>query len=100
MRIFKKSNQYVFVKWVRPILEWAKKVTLPGFDKTPIYNVGTFFLKGIKDGAIETRAAAVSFNLFLSLFLLGLVVFYRVFEVYKILKVKFFTCPEGYIDCK
>jgi membrane protein len=68
MRIFKKSNQYIFRKWVRPILEWAKKVTFPGFDQTPIYNVGTFFFKGIRDGAIETRAAAVSFNLFLSLF--------------------------------
>jgi membrane protein len=51
-----------------PVVEWAKKVTIPGFDEIPLYDVGQFFYKGIRDGAIETRAAAVSFNLFLALF--------------------------------
>lgn len=68
MRILKKRYKYILVKWVKPIIEWAKKVTLPGFDNTPIYNVGSFFLKGIWNGAIETRAAAVAFNLFIALF--------------------------------
>ncbi|HPB05845.1 MAG TPA: YihY/virulence factor BrkB family protein [Prolixibacteraceae bacterium] len=65
---FRKAQNFIIIRWITPILEWAKKVTFPGFDKTPLYDVGTFFYKGIRDGAINTRAAAVSFNLFLALF--------------------------------
>jgi membrane protein len=68
MRMLTKTYKFILVKWIKPIFEWAKKVTIPGFDKVPLYNVGQFFYKGIRDGAIETRAAAVSFNLFLALF--------------------------------
>jgi len=68
MRIFKKSYKIKLIWWIKPLIAWAKKVTFPGFDQIPIYNVGQFFYKGIRDGGIETRAAAVSFNLFLALF--------------------------------
>jgi membrane protein len=68
MRLLKNTYKNILVNWVKPIFEWAKKVTIPGFDNTPLYDVGLFFFKGIKNGAIETRAAAVAFNLFIALF--------------------------------
>lgn len=67
-RIVKKAYQYILNHLINPIFEWAKKVTVPGFDGIPLYDVGVFFSRGIRDGAISTRAAAVSFNLFLALF--------------------------------
>jgi membrane protein len=67
-RIFKKTYRFILTNWVMPIFEWAKKVSIPGFDNIPIYDVGSFFVKGLRDGDINTRAAAVSFNLFLALF--------------------------------
>lgn len=46
----------------------AKHVTLPGFEKVHIYDVGVFYLNGLRNGAIGVRAAAVSFHFFLALF--------------------------------
>jgi membrane protein len=68
MKIFKKSYEMKFIRWVMPAFNWAKKVSIPGFDKTPLYDVGLFFYKGMKNGAVATRASAVAFNLFLALF--------------------------------
>jgi membrane protein len=68
MRIFKKGYEKKYIRWMLPVFDWTKKVTLPGFDNTPLYDVGMFFYKGMRDGAVYTRASAVSFNLFLALF--------------------------------
>ena len=46
----------------------AKEVTLPGFDRMPIYDVGVFFVNGIKKGSLTTRASSIAFNLFLAVF--------------------------------
>jgi len=54
--------------WTRRYFELAKRVSLPGFDKVPIFNVALFFYKGLRDGAIIVRAQAVAFNLILALF--------------------------------
>ncbi|MBN2807507.1 MAG: YihY/virulence factor BrkB family protein [Prolixibacteraceae bacterium] len=51
-----------------PYINKAKEVSLPGFDKVPLYNVGLFFFKGIINGAINRRASAVAFSLILALF--------------------------------
>lgn len=53
---------------VDPILEWAKNVTLPGLDKIPLYDVGVFFLNGVRKGDLNTRASAVAYNLLLAIF--------------------------------
>lgn len=45
-----------------------KRISLPGFDKIPIYHVGQFFVKGLFKGDISQRAAAMSFTFFLALF--------------------------------
>ncbi|MEI6277150.1 MAG: YihY/virulence factor BrkB family protein [Prolixibacteraceae bacterium] len=53
--------------WIRIILR-AKKITVPFFDRLPLYDVARFFLKGIYDGAITTRASAIAFNFILAVF--------------------------------
>ena len=64
----KRWYRYNVLRRLIPVIRWAQKVTLPGFDKIPIYDVGLYFIRGLKNGAINTRASAVAFNLFLALF--------------------------------
>jgi membrane protein len=45
----------------------AKTFTIPGFDGVPLYYVFKFFLKGIINGAITTRASAVAFSFYLAI---------------------------------
>lgn len=45
-----------------------KTSTLPGFDKIPIYDVATFFLKEIKRDQLPLRSSAISFNFLLAIF--------------------------------
>ena len=54
-------------KFLRLLLK-AKKVTLPGFDGVPLYDVGVFFINGLYNGAISLRASAVAYSFFLALF--------------------------------
>ncbi len=56
------------LKWMLPYVNLAKRVSFPGFDRVPVYNVALFFFRGLRDGAIITRAEAVAFNLILALF--------------------------------
>jgi len=50
------------------IIARLKTLVLPGFDGLPIYTVFDFFFKGVVNGAITTRASAISFSMFLALF--------------------------------
>ena len=59
------------------ILQWriisrsiriSKKIILPGFDGLPLYDVARFFIKGLYEGYITSRASSVSFNFFLAIF--------------------------------
>ncbi len=51
-------------RWIRTRLSF---VVLPGFDGMPLYDVLTFFFKGLFKGVITYRAAAIAFNFFLAL---------------------------------
>ncbi|MCK9613327.1 MAG: YihY/virulence factor BrkB family protein [Bacteroidales bacterium] len=46
----------------------TKKIIIPGFDGMPLYDVVVFFLKGLVNGAITTRASSVAFKFFLAMF--------------------------------
>jgi membrane protein len=54
----------IFLTW----LIRARKVTLPGFDRVPLYDVMLFFYRSIENGAITTRASAIAFSFFLAIF--------------------------------
>jgi membrane protein len=50
------------------LIRLSKKVVLPGFDGMPLYDVTVFFVKGLYEGYITSRASAISFNFFLAIF--------------------------------
>ncbi len=50
------------------IAERAERITLPFFDRVPLYDVGLFFWRSIVDGAITTRASAIAFSFFIAIF--------------------------------
>ena len=55
-------------RWLIPLINKAKQVSFPGFDKLPLFNVLLFFFRGMRDGRVIARAEAVSFNLVLAVF--------------------------------
>jgi|WetSurMetagenome_2_1015567.scaffolds.fasta_scaffold74666_2 membrane protein len=56
------------LKAVRFIVNLTRKIVLPGFDGVPLYDVLKFFLRGLLDGAITTRASSIAFKFFIALF--------------------------------
>ena len=55
-------------RWLIPLINRAKRVSFPGFDRVPVFNVLLFFFRGIRDGAVIMRAESVAFNLVFALF--------------------------------
>ena len=53
---------------IRTLIDYSKRVALPGFDKLPIYDVADFFFTGIQRGSIVTRAQSLAFSFFLAIF--------------------------------
>lgn len=46
----------------------TKKIIIPGFKGNSLYYVGSFFIKGIKEGTIGIRASSVAFSFFMAIF--------------------------------
>jgi membrane protein len=46
----------------------AKRIKLPLFEGLSLYDVATFFWRGLLEGAVPSRASAISFAFFLALF--------------------------------
>jgi len=44
----------------------ARQVSMPGFEKIPIYDVIIFFLRGLRNGSLTTRASSIAFHFFLA----------------------------------
>ncbi len=47
---------------------WAKRVSFPGFEGVPVYDVWKMFLEEVKHDKLGPRASAISFNFLLALF--------------------------------
>ncbi len=63
------KNRYSRVKrFILKLMIRARKVSFPGFDDIPLYDVLVFFYRSIVDGAITTRASAIAFSFFLAFF--------------------------------
>lgn len=50
------------------LIEIFKKIKPLGFNGLSIYDVAIFFIKGLQEGAITTRASSLAFNFFLAFF--------------------------------
>ena len=69
-----------FKKIIKYIQSFSEKITLPGFNGQSLYNISTFFFKGITEGAVSIRAASVAYSFFFAIFpalifLIGLIAF-------------------------
>lgn len=47
---------------------WLKRVTLPGFQRKSLHEVGSFFVNSLWDEDLNLRASSLAFNFFLALF--------------------------------
>jgi membrane protein len=66
---FKKIEDKFLNFWLINIIrKTSKKLIIPGFDGLSLNDVSIFFFKGLWQGSITTRAAALSFTFFLALF--------------------------------
>ena len=53
---------------VNMIVDFLKKIKLPGFEGLSLYGLLEMYVAGIIEGALSTRASAIAFSLFLALF--------------------------------
>ena len=65
---FFQDKKFLYWRPVRQSLHTSRMLVLPGFQGVPLFDVILFFVKGLKQGVINQRAAALSYHLFLSLF--------------------------------
>lgn len=66
-----------FLKWkpIRIILYFSKKIIVPGFDGMPLYDVAKFFIHGLMEGSVASRASSIAFSFFLAIFPMIIVFF-------------------------
>ncbi|HJX70488.1 MAG TPA: hypothetical protein VJ346_01005, partial [Bacteroidales bacterium] len=62
-----KRTYRLFNKQVHQLGLYLRRISLPGFDGVPIYDVFTFFFKGLSKGSLNTRASSIAFNFLLAL---------------------------------
>lgn len=56
------------MKGVKRIVRYLDNIHPPGFEGVSLWYVGKFFVQGITEGHLPTRAAAISFRIFLAFF--------------------------------
>ncbi len=56
-----------FNKEIQSLVRRAKKISLPGFEGIPLYDVIAFFFKGMRQGAISIRSSSIAFHFFLAM---------------------------------
>lgn len=57
----------LFNRQIHRIGERLRKVSFPGFDRVPFYDVIWFFINGVQKGSLNTRASSIAFNFLLAL---------------------------------
>ena len=60
---FIQQNEY-FINFT----SFLKRIYLPGFERVPLFDVVVFFIKGMRNGAVTTRASSLAFKFFLAIF--------------------------------
>ena len=53
---------------ISKLLNFTKKIRPLGLSGLSIYDISSFFYKGLVEGAITTRASSLAFNFFLAFF--------------------------------
>jgi len=61
-------QQKKWPRFIRKLVLYLRRASLPGFDKVPMWDVFSFFFRGLKNGALTPRASAIAYNFFLAAF--------------------------------
>ena len=61
------ERKIVTSKPIKFVVRQSKKIILPGFNKIPLYDVTTFFVKQLANTSISTRASSIAFNLIIAI---------------------------------
>lgn len=61
-------NIFLSLKPVKTLLDLSKRIYPPGFQGLSLYDVASFFIKGIQKGSLSSRASSISFQFFLAIF--------------------------------
>ena len=62
------ADWFISLPSVMRLLRISEQIILPGFNGIPIYDVAVFFIRGLTKGYITSRAAAISYSVFLAIF--------------------------------
>jgi len=62
------KNIFLSLRIVKTLTSFAKKHSLPGFQKIPMYEVGKHLYAGIINGTFTTRASSLAFKFFFAIF--------------------------------
>ncbi|MCF8307729.1 MAG: YihY/virulence factor BrkB family protein [Bacteroidales bacterium] len=55
-------------RWIHNLLESVKRIKIPGFGGMALYDLLTFFVRGLVKGAIDQRAKSLAFSFMLAVF--------------------------------
>lgn len=58
---------WILDKQVHQFGAYLRRISLPGFEKVPVYNVTSFFIEGLLKGSLSLRATSIAFNFLLAL---------------------------------
>lgn len=61
-------RRILFSRAFRSLVRWGRRVVLPGFEGFSVYEIARLFFAALLDGTLVTRAAAISFKLFIAFF--------------------------------
>lgn len=61
------KNFRFFNTFINRFINKVKDVSIPGFEKVPVYDVILFFFRGFQKGALVTRASAIAFSLIIAI---------------------------------
>lgn len=62
------KRKLLYSRGFRGLIRWSKRIRPPGFEGFSLYQISRFFFKALAEGALVTRASAISFKLFVAFF--------------------------------
>src|SRR4249920_196058 len=63
-----RSDFLLKYSFVKSLVNFSKKILLPGFEGWNIYDVLNFFFKHLNEREVQSRARSIAFSFFLALF--------------------------------
>jgi membrane protein len=62
-----KRTYFLFDSQLHRMGDYFRRISFPGFERVPIYEVFLFFMRGMRKGSLNIRASAMAFNFLLAL---------------------------------